>query len=185
MTLRPLTQSDMQVIREWRHGVPETLRTPYMLTAEMQDEYYRTVICNRDSKTRYWALWDEELIIDYNVDWGDISNEELIGYGGIENISWENGTGEMSVLIRPDMRGHGYGKCAVHMFLEQAFDFMRLGVVYGECYYCGPVAFWKKIAERYDAYSAVLPKRKYWDGQYWYSYYFSIDRFMWESKGAE
>ena len=40
MTLEPLTLEDMETIRHWRHEIKETLRTPYVLTKEMQEDYY-------------------------------------------------------------------------------------------------------------------------------------------------
>ena len=55
MTLKPLTLADLQTICEWRNE-PEmqaTLRTPYMLTEGMQEDFYRDVICNRESRARF------------------------------------------------------------------------------------------------------------------------------------
>lgn len=185
MILQPLTADDMEMIRAWRHDVPETLRTPYMLTREMQQDYYQRVICNRDSHTRYWGLWDNFPHEYDDLDPDDLDYKGFLGYGGIENISWENGNGEISLLIRPDLRGRGYGTQAVDLFLDRAFGAMRLETVYGECYYCGPVEFWKKIVDRYGAYDTILPRRKFWDNQYHDSYYFSIDSYMWECTRRE
>lgn len=169
MTLEPLTLEDMEQIRRWRHEVPETLRTPYMLTREMQEDYYHNVICNRDSKTRYWALKQNRISKDF-------ARCEFMGYGGIENISWENRNGEMSLLIDPGYRGEGYGKEAVRLFLDQAFGNLNLYTVYGECYYSGPVGFWAKMIEIYGGTDAYLPCRKYYDGKYYGSYYFTFYR---------
>ena len=192
--LRPLTLADMQTIRVWRDGCRETLRTPYMLTAEMQEQYYRDVICNRDSRTRYWALWGP------SVAYVDIStvderpgshvlthissrNNLLVGYGGLENISWENGNAELSLLIGPDYRGRGYGRKAVLLFLREAFERMRLHSVYGECYKCGPWQFWEKMFGHYPesdirvmGNTTWLLDRKFWDGKYWPSFYFTFYR---------
>jgi hypothetical protein len=164
MELRPLTMEDMHVIRRWRHQVPETLRTPYMLTREMQEDYYRTVICDRRSATRYWAVAD-----------GDV----LLGYGGIENIIWENRNGEISLLMAPNERGKGLGAEAAELILEQAFYRLNLEHVYGECYMCGPYLFWEKMVEKYAGSEVVLPRRKFWDGMYYDSYYFTFYRKHW------
>ena len=181
MELRPLTSADMEQVRVWRHQVPESLRTPYMLTAEMQQDYYRDVICNRDSTTRYWGLWEwnsgeyalvqsDHCTTTYKGAW------QFIGYGGIENISNENGNGEISLLIGPDYRGNGYGKQAVGLFLDQAFNHLRLEHVYGECYECGPWEFWREMVIKYDTdwQSVWLPARKYYKGEYFDSYYFTF-----------
>lgn len=176
LTLDALTAADMEQIRVWRHGVRETLRTPYLLTAEMQRDYYERVICNRDSRTRYWALRTETV-----MRWEGITIEEtrrenvFIGYGGIENIEWENGRGEISLLIAPTRRQAGYGREAVSAFLREAFDCMRLNTVYGECYTCGPWHFWERIVERRGERSAMHPQVKFWNGGYFDSYYFTFE----------
>ena len=101
----------------------------------------------------------------------------FIGYGGIENISWPNGNGEISLLIGSDYRGKGYGKQAVGLFLDQAFNHMGLKNVYGECYDCGPWEFWREVLIEYDRdwASVWLPDRKYYKGEYHDSYYFTFN----------
>ncbi len=124
MELRPLTEENMEQVRIWRHEVPETLRTSYMLTKEMQQDYYRNVICNRNSTTRYWGLYG---------DCGDLQPEKecphFFGYGGIENISWENRNGEMSLLIAPQWR------MRPSMVVQEIERLMRIrGVQQGDLY---------------------------------------------------
>ena len=166
MTLLPLDACDMEVVREWRNAMPETLRTPYLLTEEMQYNYYKDVICDRKGTTRYWALWEMEA-----------DPELFVGYGGIENIQWENRLGEISVLIGPDLRGRGYGKAAVDEFLRRAFDELNLHAVWGECYLCSPaVGFWRNMVAYHGGIALELPYRKYWDGKYWGSLYFCFVR---------
>ena len=184
MKLQPLNRHDMETIREWRDEVPNTLRTPYMLTQEMQREYYDTVICNRDSHTRYWAFMGDpetlpiitgEMLLADSIG-VPISGQTLIGYGGLENIEWENSRAEISVLISPDHRHEGRGREAVGMILERAFSFMNLHSVHGECYTSGPVPFWQKIVAEYDAFHTWIPCTKYYQGKYHQSYYFTFER---------
>ena len=174
MELRPLTEENMEQVRIWRHGVPECLRTPYMLTEEMQQDYYRNIICNRQSTTRYWGLHRElPACHDYGITLP--SKSIFTGYGGIENISWENGNGEISLLLGPEYRDKGYGKEAVGLFLDQAFNHMRLEHVYGECHECAPWIFWHKMQQVYGGLLPTwLPKRKYYKGEYHDSYYFTF-----------
>lgn len=142
MTIAPLTANDMETIRGWRNEAMETLRTPFMLTKEMQADYYRDVICNRDSRTRYWAF------VKVNPAFGEYEFEPyhyLIGYGGLENIEWENSRAEISLLIGPDYRRKGYGSQAVDIILDQAFNYLNLHSVHGECYCCANVKFWESI----------------------------------------
>jgi RimJ/RimL family protein N-acetyltransferase len=178
LELRPLSLEDMEQIRIWREGVRETLRTPYMLTKEMQEDYYRSTICNRDSKTRYWSLVTKRVTCAYGS--APVESFVLVGYGGIENIHHENGNGEISLLIGPQYRKNGYGLEAVRLFLTEAFDNMRLYSVYGECYESSPaVAFWKKCVAEFNGLSTELPFRKFYGGKHWGSYYFTFTRDTW------
>lgn len=165
MILKPLSITDMEQVRIWRNEVPETLRTPYMLTYEQQEKYYQEVICDRGGTTRYWGFWD------------DIKEpfESFVGYGGIENIQWENRIGEISVLINPLYRGAGLGREAVKLIFCQAFKILNLNAIWGECYLSSPaVKFWEKLIAEYRAFSVELPHRKYWNGVYWPSLYFTF-----------
>jgi RimJ/RimL family protein N-acetyltransferase len=185
ITLRPLSATDMEQVRLWRNAAPETLRTPFMLTAEQQQDYYRTVICDRRSTTRYWGFHDI-LPIKYPPEESGIKMmpwdpsyscklDTLVGYGGIENIQWESSTGEISVLIGPDYQGKGYGRAAVDAILDQAFNHLNLETVWGECYHCcEAVTFWEKLVQERGGYLTQLPMRKYWNGAYWHSTYFTF-----------
>ena len=192
--LRPLSSGDMETVRVWRLGCPETLRTPYMLTKEMQQQYYRDVICNREGHTRYWGLWRRVANCGVRMTdprFGPVgytqSEYTFIGYGGLENISWENGNAEISLLIGPEYRRTGYGREAVKLFLGQAFDVMRLNSVYGECYACAPWVFWRNILDESQYPGEIfgdeiwLPRRKFWDGSYYDSFYFTFTGAMYEN----
>ncbi len=163
MTLEPLTREDAEQVRVWRNRseMQAVLRTAKRLTYEEQQDWYTREIANRESHTRYWALYDDHL---------------FCGYGGIEHISWENSNGEISLLIDPERHGEGLGSAAVGLFLDQAFDYLNLNTVYGECYCCGPVGFWKKQIKRHNGSYTILPRRKYYGGNYHDSYYFTFIR---------
>lgn len=162
LELGVLTKEDCEQVRQWRNKNLEALRTPYMLTKEMQESFYENVVCNRNSNSRYWGIY---------------SKKEFIGMVGIENIQWENRIGEISLIISPVEQGNGYGKQAVDLVLREAFKNMNLKTVWGECYYCNPaIGFWRKIINKYNAKEAALLNRKYYNGHYWNSLYFSIDR---------
>jgi len=164
LELRPLSAEDMEQVRQWRHLFMETLRTPYMLTAEQQQDYYRNVICDRRSTTRYWGFW--QAFVEPVV---------LVGYGGIENIQWETRTGEVSILIDPQHHGKGYGGAALTLILDQAFNHLNLKNVWGECYKCSKAwTFWVHEIEKRGGYTTTLPARKYWSGAYWDSIYFTF-----------
>jgi hypothetical protein len=54
---------------------------------------------------------------------------------------------------------------------------MNLENIWGLCYYCNPAfEFWKKIIQKYNAFSIELPSQKFWKGQYYFGLYFNILR---------
>jgi hypothetical protein len=171
LDLRKLNKYDMQEVLDERHKVPETLRTAKTLTIEEQMAWYDTQIANRESHTRYFGFYDGPI---------------FIGYGGLENIQWENRSAEISVLIFERFRKKGYGEKAVWAILRTAFDTYNLDNVWGECYECGNVEFWEKVNHNIRGNNegwkniiiqeTTLPRRKYFNGEYFNSYYWNYGR---------
>lgn len=161
--LLELCLEDMEPIRTWRNAALETLRTPFPLTKEQQEEWYKNEICNRNSKSRFFAIVDNGL---------------LVGYGGVENVQWENSIGEISLLISPDARKKGFGFQSALDIINYAFDNLNLHTVFAECYSNNTaVNFWHKVFAHYQNYTeVVLPNRKYCNGKYYDSMYFSVSR---------
>jgi RimJ/RimL family protein N-acetyltransferase len=159
MELRALERLDVEEARKWRNKARESLRTPYLLTIEDQQDFFDDLACG-DSPHRYFTIWDNG----------------LIGVGGLTNIMWENRMAEISLIINPIHRKKGNGERAVSLLLDEAFNRMNLKTVFGECYICNQAwEFWQKIAELYDGFYTTLPCRKYWDGNYFGSLYFSVN----------
>jgi RimJ/RimL family protein N-acetyltransferase len=172
------TLEDCEQTRKWRNESLVVLRTPYELTEEMQEDFYKNVICNRNSPHRYWSLNSKIEIsgADVPVDEMEIANL-LMAFGGLTFIEWENRLARISLIVNPDYQREGYGEEAVGLILDKAFNYLNLQTVCGECYKCNPaVKFWDKIIDKYGAYTTLLPNRKYWKGRYWDSVYFSIDK---------
>lgn len=173
MKLEPLTQEQCETVRKWRNAEMEVWRTPFMLTREMQIDFYKNIVCNRDSNHRYWAI---VRTIEDDIK-GIVPETGFIGMGGTTYIQWENRIGEITLIIDPERRGSGEGVKAVDLLLDQAFNHLNLQTVFGECYECNPASgFWEKIIEKYDGVNILLPKRKYYANEYWRSIYFSIDK---------
>lgn len=161
MTLEPLSRDDAEVIRIERNllvgcGI---LRTPYLLTKEMQEAWYDREIADRESSTRYWGIR---------------TAAPLVGYGGLEFIDWVNGHAEMSLMVFANHRGKGIGSKAVGMFLDVAFNHLRLQTVYAECYECNPnLRFWKNQGA---SSACTMPRRKFHNGKLWDSIIFTWER---------
>ena len=161
MKLKPPAIYECQEVREWRNQAMSSLRTSFPLTEEMQDDFFIETVCNRNAPHRYFSIVDGR----------------LVAFGGITNIEWENGIGEISLIVNPELHRNGIGSDAVKLLLDYAFNTLNLNTVYGECYLCSDAhLFWRSITHQYNAFIALLPARKYWDGQYFDSLYFSVGK---------
>lgn len=174
--IRPLELSDMESIRRWRNQCLPYLRTPFALTKEMQEDWYKNEICNRNSRSRFWAIEVPGKITHTPIE-SIQGKPKLVGYGGIENIQWENSIGEISLLINPELHGHGYGHAAAIDIIEKAFNVLNLEVVYGEVYHNNPACkFWDLLVKQYHGSTVKLPRRKYWNGVYYGANYFTLQK---------
>lgn len=162
MKLEPLTLNRCEQVRQWRNQDLSPWRTPYLLTDKIQEYFYESIVCNRDAPHRYWALTD---------------NDNFVAMGGITNIQWENSIGEITLITNSDFRYKGYGEQSADLILDQAFNYMNLKTVFGECYFSNvAIDFWKKITKKYNGWETILPNRKFWDGKFWDALYFSISK---------
>ncbi|MDD5220903.1 MAG: GNAT family N-acetyltransferase, partial [Candidatus Bipolaricaulis sp.] len=149
MKLKELSLQDCEQARIWRNECLESLRTPFPLTKEMQEQFYKDVVCNRGSHARYWGIWETEKAtlkipleggyLGTPVDSSTLLPESydahiFIGMVGLENIEWENRRAEISIIINPEYKGKGYGTEAVGLLLEQGFMYLNLENIWGECY---------------------------------------------------
>ena len=160
--LASLTMEDVENARAWRDAAQASLRTPHALTKEMQEAFYRDVVCRRDAPHRYWAV-------------RLMGTGRRIGMGGLTNIQWENGIAEISLILAPSEIGKGDGEEAASLLLKEAFDRMGLRTVCGECYHCSPArGFWRRVVAAHCGTIVILPRRKRWDGRLWGADYFTI-----------
>ena len=162
MELKAPTAKDAEQVRLWRSKTPESWRTPYSLTEEMQADFYRNVVCNRHSNSRWWSVY---------------TADNLIAFTGLTDIEWENGLAQISIIVMPEVSDLNRNAEIFDMVIEQAFDNMGLSTVYGECYECNPaVEFWKKITDKHGGYYTMIPRRKRWQGQLYDALHFSLWR---------
>ncbi len=153
-----LNLQDVEQVRRWRNERLETLRTPFLLTKEMQEEYYLEHVCNRDCRERFWAIRDKG---------------QLIAQVGFVRIEWENHLAEISNMCNPGQLHRRME--TVKMQLAEGFENMGFSNIYFEAYYCDPALnFWQEVATSFNADTAILKNRKFWAGRYWDSFYFNI-----------
>ena len=170
MKLDVLSKEDCEQVRLWRNASLETLRTPYPLTKEMQEDFYEGFVSVGSSRHRFWAIYEARLLS------AKCYEDVLIGMGGFTEIEWENSQAEISLILDPEHREKGYGQKAIERLLEQAFNHMHLDLVYGECYNCNAaIIFWERIVEKYRGTTRWLRKGKFYQGRRYETMYFDID----------
>ena len=176
MKLKPLTLSDCEQVRQWRNENLAMLRTLFILTEEMQAEFYHNVVCNRNANARYWAVAIEEEYPRYAQK--DEITDRLIGMIGIENIQWENKLAEIGLIMSPDHTD--MAEKAIELILDQAFNYLNLENVFGEVYKCSPCSdVWYGVALVNKGTCCNLPNRKFWQGKYYDALFFNINREEW------
>jgi len=161
MKLKALSLLDVEHVRRWRNSQIEMLRTSFPLTTEMQADFYKNVVSNRQSNARYWGIREKDI---------------LIGMAGLENIQWENRLGEISLLLTPGAMDE-HGTKSLSLLLHEGFMNMNLENIFTEVYECSPhLQFWMNIVVKYDTCFARLPNRKYYNGEYWSSFYINFNK---------
>jgi RimJ/RimL family protein N-acetyltransferase len=158
MNVTGACMEDAGVVSKWRNDARDTLRTTGYCTIDSQEDFIK----NLDSlKHRYLSFYE---------------GGQLVAFGGLTYIQWENRIAEISLIVDPDLGRNGYGSDAADILLDEAFNKLNLKTVFGECYKSNSATdFWFRFTGKYDGYTTVLPNRKYWNGEYYDSLYFSID----------
>ena len=161
MTLEALRREDMPQLLTWRNASPEAWRDPRPTTITQQYEWFDGPV-SHNPNGRYWGAYEEGF---------------FVGQAEVTSIIWDSRIGEIGIIADPDFRGHGLGKQILAATLQQAFNTLNLKTVWGECYECNDACnFWLKYIKEWSAYSTILKNRKYWNGKFYDSIYFSWDR---------
>lgn len=177
LELSALSLQDCEQVRVWRNAsdVIDMLRTPYRLTEAMQEAFYRDHLSNRRSPHRYFGV---RPVPGHAV-------KQLVACIGLTDISPENRIAEISLIVHPEFRHMGVGRQSVDLVMAEARDRMNLRTVFGEAYRCNPaVSFWERLTREVGGYETTLPNRKFAQGRYWDSYYFSWDVPSWKGLSA-
>jgi RimJ/RimL family protein N-acetyltransferase len=89
--LVPLRKIDLASVMQWRNAQLKVLRQRELLTPELQERYYQGVIL-----PSYAEKKPRQILFSY------LHMEELIGYGGLVHIAWEDRRAEVSFLVAPE-----------------------------------------------------------------------------------
>ena len=85
--LVPIRDADKYTIMHWRNEQIDILRQKMVLTKQVQKIYFRDVVDKLFNQDR-----PNQLLFSF------LENDNLIGYGGLVHIDWENKNAEMSFL---------------------------------------------------------------------------------------
>ena len=161
MKLEALRREDMSKLLEWRNAFPEAWRDPRPTTITQQYEWFDSSV-SHSNNGRYWGF--------YEVGHFRAQSE-------ITSIIWESRIGEIGLIVDPKLRKLGMGKDLLLATLTQAWNTLNLKTVWGECYECNDACnFWMKCVKEWNGYLTILKNRKYWNGKFYDSIYFSWDR---------
>jgi RimJ/RimL family protein N-acetyltransferase len=89
MKLKELTLENCEQVRQWRNECLEVLRTPFLLTEEMQQRFYEETISNRNARARYWGVWGTKTF----------DNAAIIAQMKANNAAWQNGSAEERIRL--------------------------------------------------------------------------------------
>jgi len=84
----PIRQVDMESIRQWRNAQMSVLRQATKLSPDDQAWYFKNVV-----KSFFTDNQTKQILFSF------LKNDQLIGYGGLVNLSWKDKRAEMSFLL--------------------------------------------------------------------------------------
>ena len=126
--LVPIRCEDMERIRQWRNAQMSVLRQSIKLSPRDQKLYFENVI-----KSSFTNKEAKQLLFSF------IKNNQLIGYGGLVNISWKDKRAEMSFLL-DDQRAQNEFQYKedmanfIYLIKKVIFEEMKFNRVYTETF---------------------------------------------------
>lgn len=119
VTLRELTESDLDSLVTWRNDIEVSrFLSDRLRSIEDATSWYRRI-----SKTS--GVWLKAILYD----------GRLVGYAAVESIDLQNRKCELAIVIGdPEVWGHGLGRTALEAMLQYAFESLgmhRVWAVFG------------------------------------------------------
>lgn len=127
--LIPIRFEDRYDIMKWRNEQMYHLRQTRLLTIEQQDEYFSNVIAPLFDKDH-----PEQLLFSF------FKKDELIGYGGLVHIHWENRNAEVSFLTKNEKDLYLWLPY-LNLLKELAFKELNLNKIYTYAYDLRPLLY--------------------------------------------
>jgi RimJ/RimL family protein N-acetyltransferase len=118
--LRPIRFEDWEKTVKWRNDLfikVSTMSHPFPITIEMEKKWYEENLNNKNNTFLPFTVQEKE-------------NGNVLGYFSLNNINWISRNGFVSGAIGEKSNiGKGYGREAVTLLLDYAFNFLNLNKV--------------------------------------------------------
>ena len=124
--IRPIHSDDSEEIRNWRNNQREVLRQRHLLTQREQDVYFNEVV-----KASFIAKNPHQVLVSVE------NQNDLVAYGGLVHISWEDQRAELSFLtngLLGDSLYERYFTVFINYIFSIAKNDLRLHRIYTETY---------------------------------------------------
>ncbi|WP_053226924.1 GNAT family N-acetyltransferase [Solirubrobacter soli] len=92
--VRRIAREDMEAIRVWRNAQMPVLRQAEEISPEQQQRYFEQAI-----EPTFSQQEPRQVLVTL------LEDDEPIGYGGLTNLDWSKGEGELSFLVAPERAG--------------------------------------------------------------------------------
>lgn len=126
-SIRCIHKNDIMPIRDWRNLQIDVLRQNESLTKEQQVNYFTSEIFPSFIKTD-----PKQILLSF------FYKNELIGYGGLVHISWQDKRGELSFLTNPSRHQNKIYEDDFTSFIllikQLAFDDLGFNRIHGETF---------------------------------------------------
>jgi|LakMenEpi03Aug12_release.lakeMendotaPanAssembly.Ray.scaffolds.fasta_scaffold237152_2 RimJ/RimL family protein N-acetyltransferase len=107
--IKNISSKDIETIRLWRNQSIKYLRQNKKISKKNQSKYFKKYIQKQKSLKK-----PKDIIFLFK------KNSNLIGYGGLVHISWENKNAELSFLLNPKI----FSKKIHKLYFEKCIDLL-------------------------------------------------------------
>ena len=128
LKLVPIRFIDRYSIMNWRNEQIYHLRQTIVLSKEQQDKYF-----NNQIKEAFSSEKPENILFSF------LTNDELLGYGGLVHIDWCSKNAEVSFLLKTSIKKNKkkysfYFKNFIFLIKEVAFKELAFERIFSETY---------------------------------------------------
>lgn len=167
--LSSVEMSSIEKLREWRNtpALRRYFRECREISKDMQEKWYLERVRGNSNQ------------VDFEIHGKE--NGLLVGHCGLYYINWMNRTAELTIYLgETSVRGLGYGKDALTLLMDYAFDTLNLNRVWCEVFdNNGAVEVYRKIGFKDEG---VLRQHHFDEGRYMDCYVLGLLAHEWRER---